>query len=168
MFISHTISERRTIAILSLMVMLACYMHAYAALPQPSFSDKNDGDVTISILTAYPGKIFYELEGHTMLRIKSSDYDVCVNWGVFDFNESDFIYRFVKGETDYIAAAFPTELSLYEYRMNGRRVVEQILDLDSIQKTCYCQRCKQISALKTASIDIIISMTIVRHVPCGL
>ncbi len=134
MFISHTISERRTIVILSLMVMLACYMHAYAALPQASFSDKNDGDVTVSILTAYPGRIFYELEGHTMLRIKSSDYDVCINWGVFDFNESDFIYRFVKGETDYIAAAFPTELSLYEYRMNGRRVVEQILDLDSIQK----------------------------------
>lgn len=68
-----------------------------------------------------------------MLRIKSADYDVCVNWGVFDFNESDFVYRFVKGETDYMAAAFPTDLSLYEYRMSGRRVVEQILNLDSIQ-----------------------------------
>lgn len=32
-----------------------------------------------------------------------------------------------------MAAAFPMALSLQEYKMSGRRVVEQVLDLDSIQ-----------------------------------
>lgn len=118
--------------LLTVVTFVCCIATGFSLQAAP-VAGSNDKDVTVSILTAYPGRIFYELEGHTMLRIKSADYDVCVNWGVFDFNESDFVYRFVKGETDYMAAAFPTDLSLYEYRMSGRRVVEQILNLDSIQ-----------------------------------
>ena len=118
--------------LLTVVTFVGCIATGFGSQAAP-VAGSNDKDVTVSILTAYPGRIFYELEGHTMLRIKSADYDVCVNWGVFDFNESDFVYRFVKGETDYMAAAFPTDLSLYEYRMSGRRVVEQILNLDSIQ-----------------------------------
>lgn len=127
------ISTRISMKFLLTVVTFVCCIATGFGLQGAPVAGSNDKDVTVSILTAYPGRIFYELEGHTMLRIKSADYDVCVNWGVFDFNESDFAYRFVKGETDYMAAAFPTDLSLYEYRMSGRRVVEQILDLDSIQ-----------------------------------
>lgn len=127
------ISTRISMKFLLTVVTFVCCIATGFDLQAAPVAGNNDKDVTVSILTAYPGRIFYELEGHTMLRIKSADYDVCVNWGVFDFNESDFVYRFVKGETDYMAAAFPTNLSLYEYRMSGRRVVEQILDLDSIQ-----------------------------------
>lgn len=127
------ISTRISMKLLLTVVTFVCCIATGFGLQAAPVAGSNDKDVTVSILTAYPGRIFYELEGHTMLRIKSADYDVCVNWGVFDFNESDFVYRFVKGETDYMAAAFPTDLSLYEYRMSGRRVVEQILDLDSIQ-----------------------------------
>ena len=127
------ISTRISMKFLLTVVTFVCCIATGFSLQAAPVAGSNDKDVTVSILTAYPGRIFYELEGHTMLRIKSADYDVCVNWGVFDFNESDFVYRFVKGETDYMAAAFPTDLSLYEYRMSGRRVVEQILNLDSIQ-----------------------------------
>lgn len=123
---------RRHVALLAAMLMGLLQTIVYARPFMPATLD--DKDVTISILTVYPGKIFYELEGHTMLRIKSPTADVCVNWGVFDFNEADFIYRFVKGETDYMAAAFPTDLSLYEYKITGRKVIEQTLDLDSLQK----------------------------------
>lgn len=127
------ISTRISMKFLLTVVTFVCCIATGFSLQAAPVAGSNDKDVTVGILTAYPGRIFYELEGHTMLRIKSADYDVCVNWGVFDFNESDFVYRFVKGETDYMAAAFPTDLSLYEYRMSGRRVVEQILNLDSIQ-----------------------------------
>lgn len=97
--------------------------------------------LNVSIVTAAPGKEVYQLEGHSALRMRKevSDttmhggwrqaYDVAVNWGVFDFNSPNFIYRFVKGETDYMAMAFPFWLFLEEYRKEGRRVVEQDINL---------------------------------------
>lgn len=87
----------------------------------------------ISLLTALPGDEIYELEGHTGLRVRSQGSDIVVNWGVFDFNSPNFVYRFVKGETDYLCAAYPTEFFLDDYRSQGRAVVEQPLLLDSVQ-----------------------------------
>ncbi len=87
----------------------------------------------MSLLTALPGSEIYELEGHTGLRVRANGADMVVNWGVFDFNSPNFVYRFVKGETDYLCAAYPTEFFLEDYRNQGRAVVEQPLLLDSLQ-----------------------------------
>ena len=89
---------------------------------------------TVSLLTCMEGSDIYELEGHTGLRVQfDNGADMTVNWGVFDFNSPGFVYRFVKGETDYLAAAFPTSLFLQSYRHDGRAVFEQTLALDSLQ-----------------------------------
>lgn len=89
---------------------------------------------TVSLLTCGEGSEIYELEGHSALRIQHPYYgDFTVNWGVFDFNSPGFVYRFVKGETDYIAAAADTEHFLDSYRRQGRTVREQTLRLDSLQ-----------------------------------
>ncbi len=88
----------------------------------------------VSLLTALPGKEVFQLEGHTALRVIDDEgRDYVVNWGVFDFNSPNFIYRFVAGETDYLCMAYPTGLFLDSYRIEGRRVYEQVLDLDSVQ-----------------------------------
>jgi len=93
----------------------------------------SDG-TTVSLLTCGEGREIYELEGHSALRIRHPVYgDFTVNWGVFDFNSPGFVYRFVKGETDYMAAAAPTEIFLSAYRRHGRTVREQTLNLDSVQ-----------------------------------
>lgn len=90
---------------------------------------------TVSLLTALPGTDIYQLEGHSGLRIiDSAGRDLTVNWGVFDFNSPNFVYRFVSGQTDYECRAYPTEFFLQSYRLEGRRVVEQVLNLDSIQE----------------------------------
>lgn len=90
---------------------------------------------TVSLLTALPGTDIYQLEGHSGLRIiDSAGRDLTVNWGVFDFNSPNFVYRFVSGQTDYQCWAYPTEIFLQSYRIEGRQVVEQVLDLDSIQE----------------------------------
>lgn len=82
------------------------------------------------LVTVAPGREVYQLEGHTALRIRNSaGLDLAVNWGVFDFTSPNFIYRFVKGETDYMAAAYPFEFFLQEYIREGRRVTEQDLNL---------------------------------------
>lgn len=88
----------------------------------------------VSLLTCGVGGEIYELEGHTGLRIQHPVLgDFTVNWGVFDFNSPGFVYRFVKGETDYMAAATYTTAFLESYRRQGRTVREQILRLDSLQ-----------------------------------
>lgn len=84
----------------------------------------------VSLITCAPGKEIYQLEGHSALRIKRpGSYDVAVNWGVFDFNAPNFVYRFVKGETDYIGVSYPFSLFLEEYTTEGREVTQQRLNL---------------------------------------
>ena len=51
------------------------------------------------------------------------------NFGIFDFREPNFVYRFVKGETDYMVAGYPFEWFMPEYVARGSRVVEQELNL---------------------------------------
>jgi len=85
---------------------------------------------TASLLTCDPGSEVYELCGHTALRL-TDDYghDYVVNYGVFDFSSPGFLYRFVKGETDYMCAAAPTEAFVESYRRHGREIRELPLDL---------------------------------------
>lgn len=92
-----------------------------AKAPEPAYR--------ISVLTCYPGSEIYELEGHSGLRISNDSIDMTVNWGLFNFAAPNFVYRFVKGETDYSVGAEPTHYFLYRYMADGRRVVEQVLDL---------------------------------------
>lgn len=100
-----------------------------SAVPQWSYCAQPQ----VSLITCYAGPDIYELEGHTALRIKDEASDVAINWGLFDFDSPGFVFRFVKGETDYWVGAAPMDAFLYGYRREGRKVVEQVLDLDSLQ-----------------------------------
>lgn len=93
-------------------------------------------DVRVSMLTARAGADIYQLEGHTALRIQTPERgDYVVNWGLFDFAAPNFVYRFVKGETDYMAGAAPTDRFLAMYAHEGRMVVEQELNLTPQEKS---------------------------------
>ncbi len=83
----------------------------------------------ISLITCAPGQEIYQLEGHSGLRIQGEDVDVVANWGLFDFDSPGFVYRFTKGETDYCVGVAPTPAFLYPYKREGRKVVEQVLNL---------------------------------------
>lgn len=97
------------------------------------FAQQPAGAPTVSLLTCGPGEQIYELEGHTGLRICDSVSDVVVNWGLFDFDSPNFVYRFVKGETDYMVGVQPTQQFLAQYEWFGRSVTEQSLDLTDAQ-----------------------------------
>ena len=86
-------------------------------------------DLTVSLITCYPGPEVYELCGHEAIRVRGKDMDMVWNFGIFDFNQPNFIYRFVKGETDYKCAVYPFKWFLPEYEARGSRVVEQDLNL---------------------------------------
>lgn len=93
--------------------------------------------IRLGIVTCYPGNDIYELEGHTALRIHGRvggrPVDMAVNYGLFDFNAPNFVYRFVKGETDYWCGASEWERFIYPYRRAGRKVVMHDVPLDSVQ-----------------------------------
>lgn len=91
-------------------------------------------DTVVSIVNFYPGPEIYELEGHTALRIRMPGTDVAVSYGTYDFNQPNFVYRFVKGETDYWVTTMPWNYVERSYAGCGRRIVEHVLDLDSVQK----------------------------------
>lgn len=84
----------------------------------------------VSLIICGPGKEIYELEGHTALRLQFDDgKDISVNWGTFDFNSPNFIYRFVKGETDYMMAVYPFSSFYNQYQREGRWMNEYELNL---------------------------------------
>ena len=121
-------------------------------------SANSGGDIRVSLLTCSPGKEIYQLEGHTALRLTRTDtlneagevilpgYDEVVNWGVFDFSAPNFVYRFVKGETDYMACAYSFDSFIEEYRLEGRRVTEQVINLTR-------EQAKLLEALVAANIQ---------------
>lgn len=95
---------------------------------QVILSDKAE----ISLLTSAPyDEEVFTLYGHAALRIHDPlrELDLIFNYGIFDFSKPHFIYRFAKGETDYMlgVANFPDYVT--EYQLRGSDVTEQVLDL---------------------------------------
>ena len=91
----------------------------------------------ISLLTASPwtGAI-YSLYGHTVLRVEddSTGVDACFNYGYFDSSQPNFMFHFVRGETDYVLGATSYQEFLTENEMKGLEVVRQELNLTNSQK----------------------------------
>lgn len=93
----------------------------------------NPDDVTVSLITCAPGPEIYEVYGHTALRIVTPDFDAILNYGTFDFNEPNFLYRFIAGDADYVLEACPTKFFLPYYSNRGSMVWEQRLNLTAEQ-----------------------------------
>lgn len=92
--------------------------------------------IQISLLTCAPGTEVYSLFGHTALRVQnfSRKLDVVFNYGMFSFNTPHFVYRFVKGETDYQLGVVPYSYFKEEYAERGSSVYQQVLNLSSSEK----------------------------------
>jgi hypothetical protein len=86
---------------------------------------------TVSILTCNPGTDVYSIYGHTAIRVSdpSLGLDAVFNYGVFSFEAPNFIYRFAKGQTDYLMVGQTFKSFLPEYEKEKRSVYEQLLNL---------------------------------------
>ncbi len=88
-------------------------------------------EATISILTCNPGKDVYSMYGHTAIRIcdPAQKLDAVFNYGVFSFETPNFMYRFAKGQTDYLMVSQRFSSFIPEYEQDKRSVYEQVLNL---------------------------------------
>lgn len=96
----------------------------------------------ISLLTCSPGELIYELFGHTAIRVydASSGVDFIVNYGLFDFEQPHFVYRFVRGKTDYMVGMSHTSYFLRSYQERGSSVTESVLQMTTAEKTALLAR----------------------------
>ncbi len=122
-------------------MVIACILPMQAITPR----------LRASLITCYPGPEIYELVGHEAIRIQGYDASGAVvdsvwNYGVFDFNTPNFVYRFVKGETDYMVWGYPFEWFMPQYIERGSKVVEQPLNF-SPEETQRLRHLLQINAL---------------------
>ena len=98
--------------------------------------------VHVYLVTVGPGEAVYEKFGHNMIRVVGpadalgvrDDVDVAFNWGVFSFEQQNFIWRFIQGRMLYSTAAEDYPEQLAEYRQDDRSVWEQELNLSAKQK----------------------------------
>lgn len=90
----------------------------------------------ISILTCSPGNEMYSVYGHSAIRVvdRAYKYDVVFNYGIFDFNTPNFLYRFASGQTDYLLGASGFEDFVKEYQRDKRSIYEQVLNLAQNEK----------------------------------
>lgn len=100
-----------------------------AGVPDQMSPEAYADSLTVSLVTCWPGPEIYELYGHEAVRVRGEGRDSVWNYGVFDFRKPNFVYRFVKGETDYMVAGYPFAWFMPEYMARGSKVVEQDLNL---------------------------------------
>ncbi|HEX8325795.1 MAG TPA: DUF4105 domain-containing protein [Tepidisphaeraceae bacterium] len=121
----------RTILTLLLLPFLA---RAPAAVAEP----------VASLVTVGPGDAVWEKFGHNMIRLQDDErgFDVCYNWGLFDFDQPNFIFNFIQGRMLYTMAALRTQPLLDEYKAQDRRVTFQRLNLSPQQLNELIVRCE--------------------------
>lgn len=92
--------------------------------------------IRLSLITCAPGSEIYALFGHTAIRYQNLTRreDIVFNYGIFSFDTPHFIYRFVKGETDYRLGITPYRYFEAEYALRGSSVWEQELNLTRTEK----------------------------------
>lgn len=120
--------------ILTILFGLSVLM-APAAVDSTLVRDHSDS-IRVSLVTCSPGTEVYEVYGHTALRIEipSQGVDAVVNYGLFSFEAPNFVWRFIKGETDYVVGTIGYPIFEREYTDRGSTVTLQTLNLSREEK----------------------------------
>ena len=114
--------------------MWVCLFLLCAVLPFRAQQSRDS--IRFSLVTCAPGNEIYALFGHTAIRYQNftRHLDLVFNYGMFSFDTPNFIYRFVKGETDYKLGVTPYPYFEAEYALRGSSVYQQVLNLTGAEK----------------------------------
>lgn len=120
--------------VVALFAILAC-----ALLAPPARADiarASGENLRVDLYTYGPGEIYWERFGHDALVLTdiSDGQAIAFNYGLFDFDQKNFIYNFARGRMNYMAAAWPVADDLATYEVEGRWIVAQRLNLTPDQR----------------------------------
>jgi hypothetical protein len=95
----------------------------------------------ISVLTFANGEVLWERFGHNALVVTDTitGRSLAYNWGVFDFDQPNFLARFLTGETRYWLAAYPTRAMFEAYVADDRTARRQVLALSNVEKAALAE-----------------------------
>ena len=121
---------------LLILLLIFCVANCFATTKRYKVWTEDISNTEISVLTCSPGDQIYSIFGHTAVRVYNPNIglDAVVNYGLFDFDQESFVYRFVKGETDYMCGVEAYNSFLYSYAWRGSGVKATILDLTDAEK----------------------------------
>jgi hypothetical protein len=133
---------RTLLAALSLATALGVPLRAQAtqaaAPPQvaSTTSAEPGSNLTVYLLTFGWGDAVWERFGHNAIWIKdrTRNTDTTYNWGMFDFNQPHFVWRFITGDTRYWMEAIDLDAMLGYYKQHNRSVLAQELNLSPAQR----------------------------------
>jgi hypothetical protein len=83
----------------------------------------------ISLLTIGPGPIFWERFGHNAIVVRDNEAGITIayNYGIFDFEQENFLANFARGNMRYRIAADRLDDDIEMYREESRSITEQRL-----------------------------------------
>ncbi len=92
--------------------------------------------LSVAIITYGPGEFVFEKFGHIALALTDSTtgQDIAFNWGMFDFNQPNFLGRFLTGDTKYWMAGYRTADFNAAYRSENRSIRKLELQLSAVQR----------------------------------
>ncbi len=101
-------------------------------------------DLRVYLLTIGPGDLPYERYGHNALLFinPGSSGTAAYDWGRFDFEQPNFIGRFIQGEMLYSSGVADGNTTLDFYKRLGRRVELQELSLTPAQAQSLLRACE--------------------------
>lgn len=100
------------------------------------WDDLPGSHLTLYLVTIGPGDLVWERFGHNAIWIHDAraGTDVAYNWGLFDFQQEDFIARFLQGEMLYWMGGFDAHRMVELYVHENRSVELQELNLAPAQR----------------------------------
>lgn len=92
------------------------------------------GAPQVALVTFGPGGIYWERFGHDALIVTApASEPIVYNYGVFDFQQKNFLLNFARGHSQYRLMAEPLRADLARYVAAGREVTVQLLNLTPAQ-----------------------------------
>ena len=102
---------------------------------QPRQDDTAPGMPAVYLLTYGPGPVYWQRFGHNALRVVHPErgIDTEFNFGYFDFEQENFLLRFIRGRMEYFVATLDPVSQARAYRQENRSIRQQQLNLSPVE-----------------------------------
>jgi hypothetical protein len=120
-----------------MMLRIVLFFAFLTALPPATTRAAEPGEhISVYVLTMGPGEASYERFGHNALLVDDPDEPpvVAYNYGVFDFEQKNFIWNFIQGRMVYWLEPYSAAGLIEAYRSEDRDMWVQELNLTPRQK----------------------------------